>query len=73
MATVIVTRNGKPVPDALVTANTTGNFRQHDRSGRTDSSGEAELQDGVNRYYVSVNGKCVETVGKLVGTIRVSL
>ncbi len=73
MATVIVTRNGKPVEGAHVFAQTTGNFRQHDREGHTDSSGEAELEDGVNRYYVNVNGKRMETVGKLTGTIRISL
>lgn len=73
MATVIVTRNGKPVSDAHVYAETTGDFRQHNREGHTDSRGEVSLQDGVNRYYVNVNGRRMETVGKLTGTIRISL
>lgn len=73
MATVKVTRNGKPMQGIEVSTESTFGFYEYDRSKTTDSNGEAEFPDNENRFRIYAAGSCVDTVAKLRGTIRVEL
>jgi hypothetical protein len=73
MATIVVTRNGKPVEGVEVEVKATFGFTQYNGRKDTDRRGEAEFEDNENRFYVIVNGQCKETVKKLRGTIQIEL
>jgi hypothetical protein len=76
MARIVVkSSNGIYVSGAHINANTTTRFllSDYDRKGVTDNNGVCELQDGANRYHIYVNGKYVETVDSLRGTIQITL
>lgn len=73
MATVIVTRNGKPVSGALVEAIATFGFSQYYQEIRTDSQGRAELANNANRFYLDVNGRRMWTVDRLSGEFEIEL
>ena len=73
MATVVVTRNGRPVEGVEVRVESTFGFTQYDDRKDTDRRGEAEFQDNENRFYISINGHRKETVKKLRGTIQIEL
>ena len=73
MATVIVTRTGKPASNCEVEAISTFGFRQHYQTRHTDSDGEAYFKDNANRFYIHVDGKRVLTVDALRGDIEIEL
>jgi hypothetical protein len=76
MARIVVkSSNGRYVSGAHINANTTTRFllSDYDRKGVTDNNGVCELEDGANRYHIYVNGKYVETVDSLRGTIYITL
>jgi hypothetical protein len=76
MARIVVKgSNGRPASGAHISAVTTTRFlfRDYDRKGVTDKNGVCELEDGANRYHIYVNGKYIETVNSLRGTIYITL
>ena len=73
MATVTVTRDGKPVSGALVEAISTFGFSKYYQEVRTDANGRAIFKDNANRFHLDVNGRRIETVGSLYGEIEVNI
>ena len=73
MATVIVTRNGRPVAGAEVKAISSFGFSQYDQKCRTDSRGEARMDDNENRFRIYVDDREVDLVPRLRGDIEVEI
>lgn len=73
MATVTVTRGGKPVKGAEIKAVSTFGFSQYDQKCFTDSDGVARLDNNENRFRILVNGNEADLVPRLRGDIEVEL
>lgn len=73
MATVIVTRNGRPAAGVEVKAVSSFGFSQYDQKCRTDSRGEARMDDNENRFRIYADGHEVDLVSRLRGDIEVRL
>jgi hypothetical protein len=73
MATIVVKdRNGRPVANAQVTANTVTKYAwgDYNLTGKTDENGVCELLDRNERYRLFIEGIGVKTVEKLRNVIH---
>ena len=73
MATVKVTRNGRPVSGVEIKTESTFGFHNYDQTSQTNGRGEADLDDNANRFRIYADGREVKLVERLRGTIEVSL